>query len=110
MRFATFVVVLGFWCGTANADTQPGYLIAGLGGSSCATWLNDPNHEDLVTSWVLGYWTATNVVAPVNHHVGQNSDADGIMAEVRLVCQANPSMRIQEATGIAYGKMRVAGR
>ena len=110
MRPATLAAALLLCVGQARADSQPGYLITGLGGSSCATWLNDPNHEDLATSWVLGYWTAVNVMAPVNHHVGQNSDADGIMAEVRLVCRANPSMRIQEATGIAYGKMRVAGR
>ncbi len=61
-------------------------------------------------SWVLGFWTATNIMAPVNHHVGQNSDADGILAEVRRVCETSPSMTIQEATSIAYGKMRVLGR
>jgi hypothetical protein len=45
---------------------------------------------------------------PKDHTVGSSTDGEGIIEEVRLVCQAHPPMGILDAENIVYGRMEAA--
>ncbi len=80
--------------------------VFGIGRKSCATWNSENNAQ--VQAWALGYWTGLHVMNPKDHTVGSSTDGEGIIEEVRLVCQAHPPMGILDAENIVYGRMEAA--
>ena len=90
------------------ARAEDGATLFGVGIASCATWT--PSNEAEVGGWVFGFWSALNIVAPVNHTVGQQTDARGVLAEVRRQCNADPSKTIEAAISDVYAEMRRKGR
>jgi hypothetical protein len=78
----------------------------GTGRMSCATWNSENDAQ--VQAWTLGYWTGLNVMNPKDHTVGSSTDGEGIIGEVRLVCQAHPAMGVLDAENIVYGRMEAA--
>lgn len=81
----------------------------GFGQMSCATWNSRTSSSDAEgRAYILGWWTGRN--SGLGLSVGETTDGNGIIEEVRLVCRAQPSRHIAEATFEVWEKMRVAGR
>jgi hypothetical protein len=78
---------------------------AGFGRSSCASWKED---EAAGTNWLLGYWTGRNIEGL--RKVGTSTDGNGIIEEVRLICNAQPSLRLMDATTQVYQRFMSEGR
>ena len=57
------------------------------GDISCATWMQDESSGRL---WIWGYWTGRNIEALKS--VGSSTDSNGLVAEIRLICKAEPSL------------------
>ena len=86
----------------APALAQPQQaLIAGIGRMSCAHWLSESFNEG--EGWILGFWSGLNLANAQT--VGQHTDGEGIIAEVRKVCTARASMTLAGATFAAYSEM-----
>lgn len=77
---------------------------------SCATWLSSSEFENTYSFWIGGYWSGMNFKNPKNHIVGRSTDKEGIIEEVKLVCRAEPSVRVMEAVTRVYLRMEREGR
>lgn len=80
------------------------FTLIGMGVESCAKAFN-PTYADKTEDWILGFVSGMNAVKGSN--VGRNTDAQGVIGEVRLICSQRPSMRMVEAAAEAYKKMAV---
>jgi hypothetical protein len=76
-------------------------LITGIGRMSCAHWLSQSVNEG--EGWILGFWSGLNYANA--RTVGQHTDGEGMIAEVRKVCASRPSMTLAGATFTAYSEM-----
>ena len=100
---ATALLVLWLMVEPALAQ-QEQTLIAGIGRMSCAHWLSQSINEG--DAWVLGFWSGLNQANA--RTVGQHTNGEGIIAEVRKVCATRPSMTLAGATFTAYSGMAEA--
>src|SRR5262245_36344307 len=76
-------------------------LITGIGRMSCAHWLSQSFNEG--EAWILGFWSGLNHAKA--RTVGQHTNGEAIIAGVRKVCAARPSMPLVGATFTAYSEM-----
>ena len=70
--------------------------------ASCATWLSSSESRAVGNEWILGYWTGQNVRNVRDHEVGRSSDANGILNEVKTLCDAAPGERLASVAGRVY--------
>ncbi len=117
LRLAFAVFAASFVAGRAMAQSSvPGgfYAYGYGGGISCATWLSSPSSEQTGREWLLGYWTGMNAAAARggshNGGVGESTDVNGIVGEVRLVCEQEPSRSLIAATQDVFLRFRREGR
>ena len=87
----------------AQLPARPGYIL-GDGAQSCATWLGDAASENNGRAWIAGFWSGLNFT-PGQELVGQSTDGEGIIGEVKLMCQQNPSMRLFFAVRSIHSRM-----
>lgn len=78
------------------------YLSAGVGNSSCGTWVSDrrhPNGADALMdeSWVLGFLSGIGFEAGPELSPLRGTDPNGVWAWVDNYCSANPLKDIAEA-------------
>jgi hypothetical protein len=85
----------------ALAQQQQQALITGLGRMSCTHWLSQSFNEG--EAWILGFWSGLNHANA--RKVGQHTNGEGIIAEVRKVCATRPSMTLVSATFTVYSEM-----
>jgi hypothetical protein len=85
---------------TAGLDTP--ILVYGIGGQSCATAFSSRFEND-AKNWISGFWTGLNQERSLG--VGENTDFNGIVGEIRLLCAQHPSATLLAATNITYEKM-----
>ena len=64
--------------------------------------------DGTVQSWVTGFWSGLNFGE--GRMVGQASDADGIIAEVKLECSKSPSDPLTSSVVRAYRRLQKNGR
>lgn len=84
----------------APAHAEIGVFGAGL--NSCAkAWA--PAHERDSFVWVMGYWSGMNWAREAQ--VGGQTDAEGVVGEVKAICSSQPSMLLAPATAKAYSAM-----
>jgi hypothetical protein len=76
-------------------------LITGIGRMSCAHWLSQSVNEG--EGWILGFWSGLNYAN--TRTVGQRTDGEGIITEVRKACATRPSMTLVGATFTVYSEM-----
>jgi hypothetical protein len=76
-------------------------LITGIGRMSCAYWLSEPVNEG--EGWILGFWSGLNYANA--RTVGQHTDGERIITEVRKACATRPSMTLVGATFTVYSEM-----
>jgi hypothetical protein len=81
----------------------PDILVVGTGNLSCASWLS--SHLIRGTDWIGGYWTARNRDNAATHQVGITTDPEGIIGEVKKLCQDQPSLSLFQAVGLVYSDM-----
>jgi hypothetical protein len=88
----------------AYAEAQRTFFAIG-GSYSCATWLSSPENERDGTNWLLGFWSGKNIEKKRDGTIGSNTDTAGIVAEVKLNCQTEPSQSLLNAVNGVYTKM-----
>jgi hypothetical protein len=97
----TALLVLSLMVDPALAQQQQQALITGLGRMSCTHWLSQSFNEG--EAWILGFWSGLNHANA--RKVGQHTNGEGIIAEVRKVCATRPSMTLVSATFTVYSEM-----
>lgn len=102
------MIALAFACAMQAAQEPSAPLGAsvsmfGVGGESCATAL--PVERRLETSaWIFGFWSALN--SSHGARVGHSTDGDGVMAEIVLRCQKEPSLPLFHVVRQTYAEVR----
>jgi len=77
-----------------------------IGGTqSCAAWLATPESEAEGIWWIAGFWSGRNMQNGPNGRVGSSSDSEGIIGEIKRVCQAEPSLLLINVAGRVYVEM-----
>lgn len=89
--------------GAAPAPAQVAWVPGGPN-TSCATWLSNPSQFAYGRGFILGVWTGLNMKNPKSGRVGFSTDGAGIVAEVKLVCEAEPSVDLLVATMTVYNR------
>jgi hypothetical protein len=94
---------------TTQAKAAP--WVYGAGSMNCQKLLDDTNKfPDLLkemNQWILGYWSgvSSGMYADLNAHGKAAVDAGGTNADITFLvwqnCVANPSWRLDQATGEA---------
>lgn len=111
MRGLCGIVVALLVTSSALAEPVPtpqfGY---GIGGRSCAHWLSDPATTSEGRIWLAGYWSGLNAMNPPHPHVGSTTDGDAMWAEVKTVCDANPTMLLTNAADAVYARFEREGK
>src|SRR6266702_2704131 len=80
--------------------------VFGQGNKSCAKFLSaDESAVIDYNVWIVGYWSGANSLNVVDHTVGNDTDAQGVVGEVRLYCSQHPSATLFRATGDVYFHM-----
>lgn len=78
------------------------------GNQSCATWQSDASERLAGDWWIWGFWSGRNSGRMAA--VGMSTDANGLLAEIKLACEAKPSASLVSATIAVYERMRREGR
>ena len=89
-------------CSPSLAFAQDTVLFYG-GVQSCAVWQSSPRNQLAGQTWILGFFSGHNYAQA--QRVGQSTNASGIIAEVKKICTAQPTMRLREATKEAHGNI-----
>lgn len=74
---------------------------------SCATAFRSENYQG-TAQWVAGYLTGLN--SGWGGTVGHTTDLYGVMGEVKLICEAEPSTTLITATARVYLKLKKQSR
>jgi len=87
-------------------QNDSGRAIFTIGGTqSCAAWLATPASETEGQWWIVGFWSGRNMQNGSNGRVGSSTDSEGIIGEIRRVCQVEPSLLLINAAGRVYVEM-----
>ena len=96
------MIGLAILLGAAAAQSPtPAYML-GAGTGSCASAFSPAQQFD-TESWIMGFWSGLNIARLSMN--GANTDAEGIIGEVRLVCAQHPSKALGLATIEAWKKL-----
>ena len=83
-----------------------GRAIWTIGGTqSCAAWLATPQSETEGRWWLAGFWSGRNMQNGDNGRVGSSTDSEGIVGEIKRICQAEPSALLITVAGRVYVEM-----
>jgi hypothetical protein len=110
-RFLAFVLLAAAPLQKSGAAEVPVNVLMFGGNYSCTTWLTQDFEAGKV--WIWGYWTGRNIGAAVNGVggvVGHTTDQNGIIGEVQLVCQNEPSLTLTGAVSKVYKRFLDEGR
>lgn len=92
------------------SDLSDGQILVGVfgvGHYSCAkAWTPQNNYASF--TWVMGYVTGRNVADRAL--VGGSIDGEGIVGEVKLACQAEPSTDLTTMAERIYFRLKTQGR
>lgn len=103
LRLAGLLVCLSV--SSASAEDPRGRYMFGIGRLSCATWLSSPQNRLAGESWLLGFWSGLNTFNTQDSAVGSRTDGEGVIAEVRKVCDKSPSKSLNDAVESVYFSM-----
>ena len=100
----------GTAAGTARAaDANGSFAIRGIGSESCGTYvaaLAKPDEFTRYASWLLGYATAHNRLAPDTYDIIPTEPGVDFPGVVAVVCRSNPQMLIENAASSAVTAIR----
>jgi len=87
-------------------QNDSGRAIWTIGGTqSCAAWLATPAAETEGRWWIVGFWSGRNMQNGGNGRVGSSTDSEGIIGEIKRLCQAEPALLLINAAGRVYVDM-----
>ena len=92
-----------FQAATPQADGRSIWTIGGT--QSCAAWLSTPTSETEGRWWIVGFWSGRNMQNASNGRVGSSTDSEGIIGEIKRVCEMEPSLLLINAAGRVYVEM-----
>ena len=92
----------------ARAWTIPMQIAGTKEAVSCATAFSTEATENAVASWLTGYWSGLNVGRGLT--VGNTTDANGILREVKLDCQKMPSATLHHSAHQTYNRLKANKR
>jgi hypothetical protein len=82
--------------------------------NSCAKWQSSRVEEIHGLNWLLGWWSAANQLnagyTGKPGTVGNSTDGMGVIGEVKLLCQQQPSLSLLDATSRVYRRFEDEGR
>ena len=85
---------------------ESGRTIWTIGGTqSCAAWLATPASETEGRWWIAGFWSGRNMQNGAYGRVGSSTDSEGIIGEIKRVCQSEPTLLLINAAGRVYVEM-----
>ena len=103
------ILILAILAGTSSPLAAQQYWAFGIGGRSCAFWQSDPRLENEALAYIAGMFTGMNMMRSATSTgkgmVGKNTDMAGIVAEVKKLCTAQPSMNLSNAVGEVYATL-----
>jgi hypothetical protein len=88
--------------GEDNSNPGEFGMLLGAGHWNCRHWLSSPAAEKEGSSWMLGWWKATNDHNTKQPFVGRDLGATGILGVIKRRCVSNPGMALTNAVGEAY--------
>lgn len=103
LRLLRVILLIGVFSGSAQSSKAK-YYAMGPGVDSCASWLKSSQNELVGASWLLGFWTGLNAAS--TQLVGEKTNVDGRVGEVKKICTDRPSMSLVDAAFKAYAVMR----
>ena len=106
MKIANVALAVALLASPVAAQNGPFTSIGG--GDSCGRWIANPSMDSSVKAWIMGFFSGRNSGSDAN--VGASTDADGIVGEVKLACQNEPSISVSTATWRTYERFRREGR
>jgi hypothetical protein len=80
----------------------------GPGGDSCASWIQESASAP-GDNWIMRFWSGLNATGRY-HDIGRSTDGAAITGEVRVFCQAHPSVALANATLTVYLMLRLRER
>ena len=87
-------------------QNDSGRSIWTIGGTqSCASWLATPDSETEGRWWIAGFWSGRNMQNGTYSRVGSSTDSEGIIAEIKRVCQGEPTLLLINAAASVYVQM-----
>ena len=100
------LAALLFGTPTQSASQGDGRPIWTIGGTqSCAAWLATPASEAEGRWWLAGFWSGRNMQNGANGRVGSSTDSEGVLGEIKRICQAEPSLQLLTAAARVYVTM-----
>jgi hypothetical protein len=91
---------------SAPQQNEQGRSVWTIGGTqSCAAWLATPGAETEGRWWIAGFWTGRNMQNGGNGQVGSSTDSEGIIGEIKRICQAEPSLLLINVAARIYVEM-----
>ena len=100
------MILAALFLAQVAAATPPTVTGFGMGGYSCARAF-EPHNFAITQSWVLGFWSGVNNTRGLQ--VGRNTDAAGVVGEVRRVCEDQPATLLYVAVDQAYANLHAKG-
>ncbi len=94
----------------APAGGGQGVIAFGMGRQTCTQWLASPASTAEGGAWLLGYWSAVNLLNEGNHMVGRQVGSDGVVDGVREVCGATPDDTLMDAAALVYFRFQQDGK
>jgi hypothetical protein len=110
---ATTLSVVALTATWASGESQQRGNVAfifGTGARSCAYWRSRPEFERDGEEWIAGYWGGLNRAASSRNITGGLSDGEGIIGEVKKICAAEPSTRLESAVVRVYNAFVASGK
>jgi hypothetical protein len=104
-RLAIGIVLACLSGALASAQDARGRYMFGIGRSSCATWQSSLRYRYEGEAWILGFWSGLNSFNTQDSAVGSQTDGEGVIAEVKKVCDKGPSTSLSDAVEVVYFSM-----
>lgn len=106
MKARLALAAVGFALGVQPAAADPsGFTSLAFGGvTPCVQFESVPAVRDRAISWIAGYWSGLNGSSDTPN-TGQSTTLAGIIAEIDLVCRAEPSRTVAWATLQVYQRL-----
>ncbi len=108
---------IGIIAAVAMAQTLTPNSVLGFGigvRQSCASWQSTPAQKAQGDAWILGMWTGLNAMRSSIEKraavVGHSTDGLGVIAEVKLECDKEPSSDLMDKVNTVYARFNKSGR
>ncbi|MCY4282940.1 MAG: hypothetical protein OXD47_11915 [Gammaproteobacteria bacterium] len=99
MRIIFCALIVGLWLPVQAMDKSGNYAIWGEGQKSCYRYLKErtTDGKDPYRTYIMGYLTAYNAIAPDTYSISSNLSLDEIMVWIDDYCDANQMSGLEQS-------------